>query len=189
MLRTSRPAHGVPRRLPARALPIARGLLLGLPIAAIFAVLFASADPIFRGVLEDALGFPVDLGDMPGRIVFVRLGLAGCRHPVGFGEWHSRPGCCLAWCCSGNAGETSTRPLGGQETVIILLLVDVVFGAFVAFQLAYLFVGLDTLTAVGMTYSDYARRGFFELVAAACLAGGLPGCPRDRERVSAAAPT
>ena len=66
-----------------------------------------------------------------------------------------------------------TRPLGGQETVIILVLVDVVFGAFVAFQLAYLFGGLDTLTAVGMTYSNYARRGFFELVAAACLAGGL----------------
>ena len=57
--------------------------------------------------------------------------------------------------------------------VIILVLVDIVFGAFVALQLAYLFGGLDTLTAVGMTYSDYARRGFFELIAAACLAGGL----------------
>ena len=37
-------------------------------------------------------------------------------------------------------------------------------------QVAYLFGGLDTLDAAGITYAQYARRGFFELVAAACLA-------------------
>ena len=44
---------------------------------------------------------------------------------------------------------------------------------FVGLQVAYLFGGQSTLVAAGMTYSDYARRGFFELVAAACLAGGV----------------
>jgi hypothetical protein len=65
------------------------------------------------------------------------------------------------------------KPLGQPEAVTVLALVDLVAGAFVAFQLAYLFGGFDTLAAAGMTYSDYARRGFFELIAAACLAGGL----------------
>jgi hypothetical protein len=48
-----------------------------------------------------------------------------------------------------------------------------VVGLFVGLQVAYLFGGQDTLVAAGMTYSDYARRGFFELVAAACLAGAV----------------
>jgi len=65
------------------------------------------------------------------------------------------------------------KPLGSPEAIVILVLVDLVSGVFVALQVAYLFGGLDTLAAAGMTYSDYARRGFFELVAAACLAGGL----------------
>ena len=55
---------------------------------------------------------------------------------------------------------------------------------FVGLQVAYLFGGLDTLVAAGMTYSDYARRGFFELVAAACLAGGGGRGARDDGRAA-----
>jgi hypothetical protein len=51
--------------------------------------------------------------------------------------------------------------------------VDLLFALFVGLQFAYLFGARDTLAAAGLTYSDYARRGFFELVAAAALAGGL----------------
>ncbi len=50
---------------------------------------------------------------------------------------------------------------------------DLWFALFVGLQVAYLFGARDTLNAAGLTYSDYARRGFFELVAAAALAGGL----------------
>ncbi len=59
----------------------------------------------------------------------------------------------------------------------MLCAVDLVVGLFVGLQLAYLFGGLDTLAAAGMTYSDYARRGYFELVAAA-----VPGRRRARRR-------
>ena len=37
----------------------------------IFAVLFASADPIFRRGLDDVLGLRIDLGSMPGRVLFI----------------------------------------------------------------------------------------------------------------------
>ena len=59
------------------------------------------------------------------------------------------------------------------EAIVVLVVVDLVVGLFVGLQIAYLFGGQSTLVAAGMTYSDYARRGFFELVAAACLAGGV----------------
>src|SRR5438445_12370266 len=54
-----------------------------------------------------------------------------------------------------------------------LIAIDALFLFFVGLQIAYLFGGIDTLNATGLTYSAYARRGFFELIAVAVLAGGL----------------
>ena len=51
----------------------------------------------------------------------------------------------------------------------MLGLTDALFAAFVTIQAAYLFGGRDTLARSGMTYAEYARRGFFELVAVAVL--------------------
>lgn len=63
--------------------------------------------------------------------------------------------------------------LGAIEALTVLVLVDLLFGGFMAIQGAYFFGGLDTLARTGMTYAEYARRGFFELLAVACLALGL----------------
>jgi hypothetical protein len=63
--------------------------------------------------------------------------------------------------------------LGLAEGVTVLALVDALFGGFMLIQGAYFFGGLDTLARTGMTYAEYARRGFFELLAVACLALGM----------------
>lgn len=63
--------------------------------------------------------------------------------------------------------------LGAVEAATVVLVVDALFAVFVALQLAYLFGGRDTLAVAGLTYADYARRGFFELVVVAILAGTL----------------
>jgi hypothetical protein len=172
--RAARPVRDGPRRLPAGAMPVIRGLMLGVPLALIFAVLFASADPIFRRSMDDLFGFNVDLGDLPGRIVFTLAcaWLAGGLLSVAANGIPQLAGASLG-AAAGWQAARRTRPLGTPEAIVALVLVDLVFGAFVALQVAYLFGGLDTLAAAGLTYSDYARRGFFELVAAACLAGGL----------------
>jgi Domain of unknown function (DUF4153) len=79
--------------------------------------------------------------------------------------------------------EGDTRPLrvprqapislGWVESLTVLVTVDLLFGSFMAIQGAYFFGGLDTLERTGMTYSEYARRGFFELLAVACLSLAL----------------
>jgi hypothetical protein len=52
----------------------------------------------------------------------------------------------------------------------VLAAVDLLFLAFVAVQFRYLFGGAALVQAVtGMSYAEYARRGFFELVAVAAL--------------------
>jgi hypothetical protein len=59
---------------------------------------------------------------------------------------------------------------GLPEVGIVLGVVDLLFLAFVAVQFRYLFGGADLVQqAAGMSYSEYARRGFFELVAVAAL--------------------
>ncbi len=173
-LRAARPLHGMPRRLPASVAPIGRGLLIGLPIAILFAVLFASADPIFRRSMDDLLGLSIDLGELPGRVVFMLAcaWLAAGLLSVAANGVPQMAAASLG-AAAGWQSVSRPRPLGVPEAVTVLVLVNLVSGAFVALQVAYLFGGLDTLAAAGMTYSDYARRGFFELVAAACLAGGL----------------
>ncbi len=171
----ARPSH-VPGSafLPRRVAPVMRGLFIGLPLAAIFAVLFASADPIFRRALADTLGWRIDFGDLGGRVVFTlacawlgagALSVAAAGLPAV--ERSS-----LGAAARSTVGIRSGL-LGLTEALVVLVTIDLVIGAFVGLQIAYLFGGVDTLVAAGLTYSDYARRGFFELVAAACLAGAV----------------
>ncbi|MEO8570181.1 MAG: DUF4173 domain-containing protein [Chloroflexota bacterium] len=177
-VRVARVAHVAPdlrlTRLPARFTPLLRGLAFAIPIALIFASLFASADPIFRRGASDLLGWRIDLGDLSGRVLFVlacswlAAGLlsvaangipAAARASLGASAW-TEP-------------VVPTIRVGSTEAIVVLVVIDLVVGLFVALQVAYLFGGQDTLAAAGMSYSDYARRGFFELVAAVCLAGGV----------------
>ncbi len=174
-LRAARPAPADgPRHGPAWLGPVARGLVLALPLVLIFAVLFASADPIFRRGFDDLLGFRIDLGELPGRLLFV-LGVAwlvGGVLSVAARGLPAMEGASLGAAVR-SAALAPERVLGTTEALVVLVAIVLIVGLFVGLQLAYLFGGLDTLDAAGMKYSDYARRGFFELVAAAALAGGI----------------
>lgn len=69
-----------------------------------------------------------------------------------------------------NTKFPSVFTLGRVETIIILGLVDLLFLAFVVFQLPYLFGGMDLVqTTLDLKLADFARRGFGELVAVAFL--------------------
>ena len=175
LLILARPApRDTPRSWPTWLGSVARGLALAIPLVFIFAVLFASADPIFRRGFDEVVGFRIDLGSLPGRLIFIASIawlVAGLLAIVARGI----PAVEAA--SLGAAAPSTTigfgRALGTTEALIVLGAVVAIVGIFVGLQVAYLFGGRDTLAAAGMSYSDYARRGYFELVAAAGLAGGL----------------
>ncbi len=175
-LRLGRPAPRAegPRQRPVWLGPVARGLVLAVPLVMIFAVLFASADPIFNRGFEDLLNFRIDIGDLPGRVMFVLAiaWLAGGLLSVAATGLPAMERSSLG-AAARSAAVHAERALGTTEALVVLVAVDLIVGLFVVLQLAYLFGGLDTLAAAGMKYSDYARRGYFELVAAAALAGGI----------------
>ena len=153
---------------------VGRGLLLGIPLAMIFAVLFASADPIFRRGLDEMFGLRIDLGGLGGRFLFT---LACAWFATGVLSVAAIGIPTMERASLGAAARdrvaVPARVLGTAEAIVILVVIDLVVGLFVGLQVAYLFGGLDTLVAAGLTYSSYARRGFFEMVAAACLAGAV----------------
>lgn len=174
-VRTVRPAASLRSiRIPVAVVSAGRGLLIAVPIAIIFTILFASADPIFGRAVTELLGWKLDLGELPGRVLFViacgwlAAGVLSVA-AVGIPE--------VSRASLGAAARTGivapARRLGATEALVVLLVIDAVVGLFVGLQIAYLFGGQSTLVAAGMTYSDYARRGFLELVAAACLVGAV----------------
>jgi len=60
--------------------------------------------------------------------------------------------------------------LGATEMGVMLGLLDLLFLAFVVVQIRYFFGGSALVQATtGLTYAEYARSGFFELVAVAAL--------------------
>jgi hypothetical protein len=63
--------------------------------------------------------------------------------------------------------------VGVTESVAMMVLVNVLFAAFLAIQVVYLFGGRAGLETSSLSYAEYARRGFFELVTVSVLVLGL----------------
>jgi uncharacterized membrane protein len=143
-----------------RALPVLRGLLLALPIVAIFASLLASADPVFADYLQDFADI-FKLENLPEyifRLIYILIlaylfsgvylhALARSHDEVLVGE------------------EKSWLPpfLGFTEATIVLGSVVALFATFVGVQFRYFFGGQNNIHIEGFTYAEYARRGFGEL--------------------------
>lgn len=159
---------------------IARGALIAVPVVAGFSLLLASADAVFGHALDDALHLPIDIGDAVDRAAFSVLAAGLIAGPLalaaGGAGLFSGLGLAMGTTCGAAAdAEPSprTRRVGVVETLTVLVAVDVLFAAFAVVQVMYLFGGVDTLGVVGMTYSDYARQGYFQLVGVVGLSGLL----------------
>jgi len=153
------------RRRETRLSPVLRGLALALPLLIVFAALFAAADAVFQEQLRRIFNI-----DIEADAVTIRLLVAS------FAGWLFAGTLACAWTAQRRASDTATAMgvrLGTTEAVVVLIALDAIFALFAALQAAYLFGGLDTFAVSGMTYSDYARRGFFELIIAAFLAGAV----------------
>ena len=152
-------------------MPVVRGAVLAAPILLLFTLLLASADLVFAQYIERIFEFEFlpDLGEWFGRAIFILVVswlVAGSyvfallRHPnVDERTWVEK----LAAAIPPRFG------LGFTETTTILLLVNLLFAAFVGVQFTYLFGGTQNITLEGYTYAEYARQGFGELVAVAIL--------------------
>jgi hypothetical protein len=144
--------------------PILRGLVIALPIVAIFAALLSSADAVFEKGLHDLL-YALDLDNLPELIFRLCYILFGAYLLVGillYAALHSRDEKLI-----GEDKPAIAPFLGFIETSIVLGSVMALFAIFVIIQFQYFFGGQANIHIDGYTYSEYARRGFGELVTVA----------------------
>jgi hypothetical protein len=181
-------ATSATRNLPPWAVPVARGLVIAIPILFVFAGLFAAADVAFDRLMSTLFTWDVDLGELPYRLAVAFLVAWAVAGLLAVAAGGLRDADDAATATPNPAGapmpqslgaaaavDPLVRPLrlGAIEAATILIAVDVLFGVFVLIQLTYLFGGQSSLEITGVPYSEYARSGFFELVWVALLAGGL----------------
>jgi hypothetical protein len=141
-----------------QAVAVGRGLVLAAPLLLLFGALFVAADSVFQAYVSDAVP---DADQLLTHVLLVAV---------------------FAWVSGGLLREYIFKPkpleltvepkrtLGGTELTVVLALLDLLFLAFVLVQLRYLFGGQSLVeTRTSLTYAEYARHGFFELVAVAAL--------------------
>lgn len=135
---------------------IARGFIVAVPLLLLFGTLFAQSDAVFLSYVRDtSILFPDDLLShllIAGGIAYLVAGLLRLGY--------------IAPLLETGTESLSIRPTFFTETITVLTLVNLLFGLFVYVQFAYLFGGASYIQAqVGLSAAEYARSGFFELLA------------------------
>ena len=143
-----------------------RGIVIAIPILFVFGALFSSADLVFARKLDSLSAFMSleKLGETIIRVVIIIVMaylLAGIFNYAGSHSQNEK--------LVGKDTPIVAPFLGFTEASIILGSILLLFGAFVLIQFQYFFSGQANISQEGFTYSEYARRGFGELVAVAAL--------------------
>lgn len=147
--------------------PILLGIVLALPILLILGSLLASADPVFKTWLEKLFNIEKIIEQIFRLVYILIIGywLAGVlMYILGGQKKREKPDALKPWM----PAFLNSIPLYVVMGSVILL-----FTAFMVVQVRYLYGGEANITAAGFTYSEYARRGFFELVTVAVMSLGL----------------
>jgi hypothetical protein len=137
-----------------------RAALVAIPLLLVFGSLFASADPVFARLASQV--FRIDAATVASHLAvsgiiawFVGGLLRATVLSNGRGTWRV---------------PFPDGALGLTEVSVALGSLVALFAAFVIVQLRYFFGGDALVQATaGMSYADYARRGFFELVTVSAL--------------------
>lgn len=144
---------------------IVAGLVVGLPLTAWLVSTLSNADPVFAAFIQDLLSEKF-LSELPGRMIMSGIALL-LLMPILLMQWrgYRSP---LAW---------MSRVYFGREMSIVLLMVVVILGLFLAVQWPYVFarVARETdLSQYGVaTYSEYVTRGFWDLLKVAVMVFGV----------------
>ncbi|MGE5072295.1 MAG: DUF4153 domain-containing protein [Anaerolineae bacterium] len=144
--------------------PFARGIVIAVPIVAVFASLLASADAAFNTQLDAFLNYFAiqNLPEYIFRLVYILIGAYLLVGVILHASTQSGDEKLL-----GEDKPLVPAFLGFIEATIVLGSVALLFAAFVVIQFRYFFGGHANINAMGFTYSEYARRGFGELVTVA----------------------
>jgi hypothetical protein len=140
----------------ARRLALVRGVLLATPVVLAVGLLLGSADPVFASFFR----LPTDVGDLVGHVVLAIVGAWGAAALLRLVS--AEP--------FGLASSRRLRVLGDVEATTVLTGLVIVFAAFTLSQVVAAIGGADYVRrTAGLSYAEYARHGFFQLLAVAAI--------------------
>jgi hypothetical protein len=139
-------------------LAIGRGLLVAVPLVCLFGALFIAADAAFEGLLKKYLNIENLITHGFWIALFAWLAMGFLRQTLLASQWESL-----------NIKLQPFFTTGIIEMLVVLGLLNALFLSFVLVQFFYLFGGASLVDVTKLTFAEYARRGFFELVAVAAL--------------------
>ena len=133
------------------------GMCAAVPAMVILCLLLGSADKVFQNMLDVVLRKILD----PVTIFLVLLQT---------GAWTLTMYCliCSAWAGDISDDAADRRVCSPFAAISFMSMIAIIYVVFCAIQIVYLFMGKGSLPW-GMTYSDYARQGFFQLLFVALL--------------------
>ena len=138
-----------------------RGLAIALILLFVFGSLFVAADAVFEDYVARLFDWDVD--EIVTRTVLITF------WTILVGGFLRRTLMAKEWTASG-LGRPKSLSLGSVEIGVALGTLNALFLAFVVVQVRHLFGGAGVVeSSIHLTYAEYARRGFFELVAVAAL--------------------
>jgi hypothetical protein len=153
-------------------MPVLRGLLFALPLLWFLAILLASADPAFADWLESVFSF-IEIENLVeyltrGFIILMVAYALAAAYMFAFNKSRKQD-------LIGEEKPITPPVLGFVEAITMLAAVNVLFLSFVVFQFNYFFGGITNVvnTETGFTYSQYAVRGFWELVVVSLISLGF----------------
>src|SRR3989338_1896653 len=135
------------------------GVLLALPALLIFTVLFSSADLVFQKYISGLIKIDQETIVRALLIIYASFVFIGA-----FGYIFQKREENIS-----NDRPESKASLGVIETSVLLGLINILFFIFISIQFTYFFGGESNIKNLGFTYSEYARKGFFELIVAAII--------------------
>lgn len=162
---------------PTSGRSVAVGLLVSALLIAVFGALFVSADRMFEQIVVDRFSFD---GRGIGRFALFAF---ACTWLTG-GFLHEATRMIASKSRSTTAPDPASKSSVAQaapasrsrawEVLLPLSALNLLFLAFLAVQFWYLFGGNEVFEQVeGLSYSEYAREGFFQLVVVTALTLGV----------------
>lgn len=131
---------------------IIAGLLAAIPVLGVIILLLSQADMVFQKLVNRLL-FQIVLPENVFGILFF----------FAFGAFMMYGFLC---CICQSFVKSNAKAAGSKDATVVLtvtLLTSAVYIVFSVIQVVYLFSGLGALPA-GVTYAEYARQGFFQLL-------------------------
>ena len=142
---------------------VIKGVIMAVPLLLIFGLLFSNADLAFSKFVK---GF-IDINISERTAQYTALLAFSFLAALCFLSYIFFPKAPQAQLSP--AQTDVAQPGKSIEVMVFLGLICTLFLLFIGFQITYLFGGETNILNAGFTYAEYARRGFWELLAVAFL--------------------